>query len=389
MRDLGTYDLRADCRVAGPSGWCGSQGGGAKGWIGLRSMDRSQFDPRGLCAGTQVPAASDALLTIGTLVIELNLSAHDGRAVSLLRQDETRGWLRHMSLILAEDGTLCLELRQGGARCVARLGLPRIAQDTRLRVSYSWNAPARRGLLSAEDLDLETLYQVEMPSPLPLPLADLRQVILGEGHVRLGAGLRWIGLSDRIEPVGLSIGVAAGTPVETPDGLRPVERLRLGDMVMTSQGAMPLRWMTRREVPALGAFRPIHLRAPYHGLSHDILVAPDHRLVVTGAEAEYLFGEDGVLVEAHHLVDGRTVRRAHGGGTLWYYHLLFDEHVCLSYAGMQGESLFVGAMGRASELVATTALAGLPADAVPRHRAFARPPLSSYEARTLAASLVA
>lgn len=208
-------------------------------------------------------------------------------------------------------------MRQGTSHRAAQLTLPVPAREARLRVTYAWDAPARHGgVISVEDLDQETLHQVELPNPLPLPMDDLDALVRGgRGGVQRDAGLRWIALSDRVEPVGLPLGVAAGTPVETPDGLRPVEHLRMGDLVSTPpEGPRPIRWMTRREVPALGAFRPIHLRAPYHGLSSDILVAPDHRLLVSGGETEYLFGEDAVLVEARHLVDGRTTHRAHGGG---------------------------------------------------------------------------
>nr|WP_275116189.1 Hint domain-containing protein [Aliiroseovarius subalbicans] len=267
--------------------------------------------------------------------------------------------------------------------------MPVPPRETRLRLTYAWDAPARRGWISVENLDQETLYQAEFDAPVPLPVADAREIIANGDATRIGRETRYLALSDHVEPVGLSPGVAKGTPVETPTGPRLIERLRLGDLVTTATGHRPVRWITRREVPARGGFRPILIRAPYFGLSRDILVAPDHRVVVAGAEAEYLFGEDSVLVEARHLVDGQAVMRTAGGGTLWYYHVLLDTHECLTFAGLDGESLFVGAMGRAPEMIATTSLADMPSEIMPRHKAFAQPILSGYEARTLAASMVA
>jgi len=363
-------------------------------WIGMCTQDRAAFDPRGL-VHLEGPGPAphglhaDAILPVGSLVFESQVSAQNAGVQRFVRLHRDRGWTRHLSITLSEDGRFSVDMRQGGVCRAAHLTLPVPAREARLRVTYAWNAPARHAVLSVEDLDAETLHQVEVPEPLPLPLDDLAALIQGARGVQHGAGLRWIALSDRIEPVGLPLGVAAGTPVETPDGMRRIDRLCRGDLVSTPDGPRPIRWITRREVPALGAFRPIHLRAPYHGLSGDILVAQDHRLLVSGGETEYLFGEDAVLVEARHLVDGRTTHRAHGGGVMSFFHILLDDHACLTFAGLLGESLFVGAMARDPALIGTTALAEMPAQAIPRHCAFARQPLSSYEARTLAASLVA
>ena len=179
--------------------------------------------------------------------------------------------------------------------------------------------------------------------------------------------------------------------MKTVDGPKFVERLRLGDQVVTSTGiARHVRWVVRRDVPAVGRFRPVRLRAPYFGLTRDILVAPDTRLMVTGAEAEYLFGESHVLVEAHHMIDGSAVRREPPDiAVLSYYHVLLDGHECLKYAGLWGESLFVGAIGRSAEMIQTTALADMPFEAIPRHTRFALPILSGFEARTLVQSLSA
>ena len=361
-------------------------------WIGISDLRVPAFDPRGVGAApvSAAPEPDDGILPVGSLVIEVTYVAQSRIPQRILRYEKTRGWLRRFSVILSADGVLAVDARQGDTLSHAQVTIAVPPRETRLRITYSWNAPQRTGILTAENLDQEVLHQAEFDAPVPLPLEDGRDIITNGDATRIGRDTRYLALSDQVEPVGLASGIARGTPVETPTGPRLVERLRLGDLVMTAgSGPQPVRWIVRREVPALGRFRPIRLRAPYFGLSRDILVAPDHRVVVSGAEAEYLFGEDSVLAEAVHLVDGKSVRHENTEQTLWYYHVLLDEHECLKYAGMWGESLFVGAMGRSPDLIATTALAAMPSTAIPRHRRFARPVLSAYEARSLAASLCA
>ncbi|MCP5038311.1 MAG: hypothetical protein GY945_12010, partial [Rhodobacteraceae bacterium] len=334
---------------------------------------------------------ADGILAVGTLRIEALFAAQPRMPQRVLRYEHRDGWLRGLSISLTAEGELTLEMRQGDAVSCARLNITVPPIETRLRISYSWNAPGRHAVLTVENLDQELLHQAEFSAPLPLPLGDAREIIRNSPATRIGRDTRFIALSDKVEPVGLTLGVAKGTPVETPSGPQFIERLRLGDEVVTISGAvLPVRWIIKREVPLLGRFRPVRLRAPYFGLTRDILTAPDHRVMVTGADAEYLFGETSVLVEARHLVDGKSVRReSPARTTLWYYHVLLDGHECMKYAGLWGESLFVGSIGRCVDMIGTTALSEMPFAAIPRHTRFALPILSGLEARTLAMSLSA
>lgn len=358
-------------------------------WIGMTDLHDPVFDTRGI--GTfqdrRGPDPGEGILPVGSLVTEVTYAARHRVPQRILRYERTHGWYRRLALMLSADGELDLEMQQGEARAQARLAFPAPPRETRLRISLSWNAPGRSGLITVENLDAEVMHQAEFDAPLPLPVEDAREIIYDTIATRIGHETRFLAVSDAIEPVGLSPGLAKGTPVETPTGPRLVERLRLGDLVETANaGPQPVRWITRREVPALGRFRPVRLRAPYFGLSRDILVSPDHRVAVTGPDAEYLTGEETVLAQAGHLIDGTAVQRESKGCTIRYYHILLDDHECVKHAGLWGESLFVGAIGRSRELIATTALGEMPMSAVPRHRRFARPILSALEARSLAAS---
>lgn len=363
------------------------------GWIAindlLASADRGRANP-GLF-GIRASKPDDGILPVGTLQIEVTYVAQRRVPQRVVRFEQRRGWLRQFSITLSDDGTLSLGLRQGDAVSGARLAIAVPPRDTRLRISYAWDAPGRWALLTVENLDQELLYQVEAPAPLPLPVDDICEILTDGAAARLGPETRYLALSDRVEPVGLPTGMLHGTPIETVEGPRRVEHLRLGDVVRTAgSGPMPVRWILRRDVPALGRFRPVRLWAPYFGLSRDLRVAHDHRLLFTGAEAEYLFGEPSVLVQAAHLVDGKAARRdPPREAVVSYYHVLLDAHECLNTAGIWGESLFVGNLARNPEMIATTALAGMPYSAIPRHRRFAHPTLSGLEAQSLTEALSA
>ena len=79
----------------------------------------------------------------------------------------------------------------------------------------------------------------------------------------------------------------AGTLIDTPRGLVPVEMLRSGDMVRTrDHGAQPLRWLGPSTRRAAGADAPVRL-APGALGPHDALeVSPNHRVMIADATAE-------------------------------------------------------------------------------------------------------
>lgn len=137
-----------------------------------------------------------------------------------------------------------------------------------------------------------------------------------------------------------------GTQIATPQGSRPVQTLRVGDLVVTrDHGLQPIRWIESRTVPATDRFAPIRLRAGVvTGLQKDLLVSPQHRMLFQGYHAELLFGESEVLVSATHLVDGIDVTRQ-PGGTVTYIHMLFDEHEIIFAEGAPSESYHPGEFG--------------------------------------------
>ncbi|MCX7565815.1 choice-of-anchor L domain-containing protein [Sulfitobacter sp. F26169L] len=134
----------------------------------------------------------------------------------------------------------------------------------------------------------------------------------------------------------------AGTLIATPHGDRRAETLLPGELVMTKdEGAQPLRWVGTRNVPAIGDFAPIHIRANTIGQHRDLLVSPLHRVLIKDNLAELLFGEAEVLVAARDLVNDHSITRREGG-EVTYVHLLFDRHQVVFSEGLETESFLPG-----------------------------------------------
>jgi hypothetical protein len=134
----------------------------------------------------------------------------------------------------------------------------------------------------------------------------------------------------------------AGTLIATEHGQRGVETLLLGDLVMTKDdGLQPLRWIGQRTVAAQDNFAPIRIRANTFGTHDDLVVSPEHRVLIRDNLAELLFGEQEVLVSAKDLVNDRSVTRC-VGGDVTYVHLMFDRHQVVYSAGLATESFLPG-----------------------------------------------
>jgi hypothetical protein len=140
-----------------------------------------------------------------------------------------------------------------------------------------------------------------------------------------------------------------GARILTPRGLRRVESLRPGDLVITrDNGPQPVRWIGSRTVPGIERFAPIRVAAHVlDGSTAPLLVSPQHRFLFTGYKAELLFGCDEVLVAAKHLLDGRDVTRA-PQVEVTYIHVMLDRHEVIYANGAATESFHAGDIGLAA-----------------------------------------
>ncbi|MBT8409447.1 MAG: Hint domain-containing protein, partial [Alphaproteobacteria bacterium] len=138
-----------------------------------------------------------------------------------------------------------------------------------------------------------------------------------------------------------------GTLLETPTGLKPVETLVAGDTVVTKDsGAQPILWVGNRNVSgarlyAMPDLRPVRIREGALGNGRpngDLIVSPDHRMLIRGDAAQCLWGEEEVLVAARDLINGNGVARDMGAKSVVYYHLMLENHHVLVANGVETES---------------------------------------------------
>ena len=151
--------------------------------------------------------------------------------------------------------------------------------------------------------------------------------------------------------INIAICVQRGTRIETASGPVPVERLAPGDMAMTrDSGLQPVRWVGSRVLNAAQLarapeLRPIRIRAGALGPDspdRDLLVSPQHRVLLTGWKAELHFGETEILVPAKSLVNDLGIVVAHDIDRVEYFHVLFDRHEIMTTNAAPTESFFPG-----------------------------------------------
>jgi len=361
------------------------------GWFGI--FDRDAGFAGGAGGQFQRPAAGDAapsgtetaLLARGTLRLEFEALPGGDVPARLLHYRDDAGWPRELVVYLNADHSLSVAFRQGPAHAYARLSGIRATGGARLLASCRWDGPARRGTLSVEDPEVREIRLIEFACPLPLPERDARALLRPGAKTRLDPRVSGLALSSRPEPVGPAATIAPQTPVATPEGARPIETLRPGDLVTTlDSGPQPVRWILRQEVPLTGADAPVRLNAPFFGLSRDIVVTARQGILLSGPGAQYHLGRDSVLVRAGELTGHAGATRLPASTpSAVRYQLLFDRHECISLADTWADSLFVGTLARCPAVLAETALAPLGPGALPRHRRPVRTTLSGYEALIL------
>jgi len=116
----------------------------------------------------------------------------------------------------------------------------------------------------------------------------------------------------------------AGTMIRTPNGEAVIETLQRGDLVCTQDGrTVPVDWLGRQTVSLMFADKlrvlPIRIKAGAladNVPARDLLVSPDHALLVGGA-----------LIQAGALVNGTSiVRVTNVPQTFTYYHIEVADH---------------------------------------------------------------
>ncbi len=187
-----------------------------------------------------------------------------------------------------------------------------------------------------------------------------------------------------------------GTMIATAKGERRVEDLAVGDRVITRDNGMQvIRWIGRCALPgaelaAKHHLRPVLIRqgALGNGLpERDMMVSPQHRVLIANHKTSVYFDAHEVLVAAKHLTDMDGIDIVEVSQTT-YIHVMFDRHEMILSDGIWTESfqpgdLSLAGIGDASrreiaELFPELSIEGLVAAYVASRRS-----LKGYEARTI------
>jgi len=126
-----------------------------------------------------------------------------------------------------------------------------------------------------------------------------------------------------------------GTRIATLRGEVPIERLRVGDQVVSVfGGSAPVRWIGWRALdlrrhPRPELAWPVRVRA---GAFADGV--PRRDLVMSADHAVYV---DSVLIPVRTLVNGTTIRREPAAGVVWY-HVELPMHDVILAEGLAAES---------------------------------------------------
>ena len=230
----------------------------------------------------------------------------------------------------------------------------------------------------------EYMFLDEVPYPTLLPVNPFFN------------GIQYQSLAD-VPTTGVphDICFVSGTSILTLTGEKLIEGFVVGDLVCTKDsGTQKIVWTGVRKLGRLTdkARLPIRISANAFGKglpARDLLVSPQHRILISDWRAELLFGVPDVLVAAKHLINDSTIRVESGLGEFSYHHILFEKHETVFSEGLPTESFHPGdmAMNVVGEGAREELLELFPelADAKVGRRPLSHRALKSFEARAFAA----
>ena len=149
-----------------------------------------------------------------------------------------------------------------------------------------------------------------------------------------------------------------GTRIATPFGLADIADLNAGDKILTmDSGLQTIRWIGRTNLPSAvlkthPKYLPVLIEKDALGPGlpfQDMHVSPQHRVLVSGWQAELLFGAVEILVPAIKLCNGASIRQELPEDGVTYIHMLFDAHEVVWSDGIPTES-YLPAEGDTSDM---------------------------------------
>lgn len=138
-----------------------------------------------------------------------------------------------------------------------------------------------------------------------------------------------------------------GTRILTPSGALNIETLQPGDRILTKDnGPQEILWagyrrMSGARLYAMPHLRPIRLKAGALGVDRpdaDLLVSPQHRMLLRGPASRALFNTPEVLVKAEDLLNDKSICVDHTLREVTYIHILLANHNIVWANGLETES---------------------------------------------------
>lgn len=294
----------------------------------------------------------------GTFVMSWSQTEVDGlRAASLdlVAVGATWRWTGEAVRVDGPQGPLLLqeaeggaELRRRAARMVRRLVGAAVSRDREAVSDAEVDDTPDQGFVVTDGRQSFAITLIAVPGTgalllmvlgaLPPRDQDLWVVRAALERARSVAGARAAG------------GVICFTPdtrIATPEGPRHIRNLRAGDRILTrDNGPQEVLWMGHRRMTgarlhAMPHLRPIRFRANAMGLyrpDEDLIVSPQHRMLVKGAQAEALFNTPEVLVAAEDLTNDHSIVVDHALREVTYVHILLAQHNIVWANGLETES---------------------------------------------------
>jgi hypothetical protein len=145
-------------------------------------------------------------------------------------------------------------------------------------------------------------------------------------------------------------GVICFTPetmIATEFGPRAISQLQKGDRILTrDNGPQEILWRGHRRMSGarlmvMPHLRPIRFASGALGFGRpdqELLVSPQHRMLIKGQAALALFNTPEVLVAAQDLVNDRTIMVERNLREVTYVHILLERHNIVWANGLETES---------------------------------------------------
>jgi len=146
-----------------------------------------------------------------------------------------------------------------------------------------------------------------------------------------------------------------GVMIDTENGSLPVDWLATGDRLLTlDHGYQPILWIGRtrmraNDMAACTALRPVTVPADRFGPDgpiRDLVLSPEHRVLVASARIELATGNNQALAPCRFLF-ATSEQQADAGpfpDDFCYYHVLLARHEIIRAEGLWVESFFPGPM---------------------------------------------